>query len=132
MAILIGILTAALVVLCLFLILLVLVQLPKKEAGASMAFGGGAADALLGAGSGSDIARFTGYVAGAFFVLTLTLSLLRAHEVTAKNSAVTDALRNVSGISFNAAEGGRSPASGQRAAAAAASFFCLRSAMIFS
>ena len=43
----IVILTALLVLNCLLLILLVLIQLPKKDAGAGMAFGGGAADALL-------------------------------------------------------------------------------------
>ena len=48
-----GILTVLLVLNCLVLILLVLVQLPKKDAGAGMAFGGGAADALFGAGSGN-------------------------------------------------------------------------------
>ena len=35
----------------LFLILLVLVQLPKKEAGLGQAFGSGATDALFGSGS---------------------------------------------------------------------------------
>ena len=41
----IGILTFVLVVDCLALILLVLIQLPKKEAGAGLAFGGAATDA---------------------------------------------------------------------------------------
>ena len=44
---------------CLLLILLVLVQLPKKDAGAGMAFGGGAADALFGAGSGNVLTKIT-------------------------------------------------------------------------
>jgi len=38
-----GLLTFVLVVNCLLLILLVLVQLPKKDAGAGMAFGAGTA-----------------------------------------------------------------------------------------
>ena len=45
-----GILTVLLVLNSVLLILLVLVQLPKKDAGAGIAFGGGAADALFGAG----------------------------------------------------------------------------------
>ena len=53
MSLLIAFLTFILVVNCLLLILLVLVQLPKKEAGAGVAFGGGATDALFGAGSGN-------------------------------------------------------------------------------
>ena len=48
----IGVLTFFLVVNCAVLILLVLIQLPKKDAGAGLAFGGGAADALFGAGFG--------------------------------------------------------------------------------
>ena len=42
-----GLLTAVLVLDSLLLILLILVQLPKKEAGVGQAFGGGATDALL-------------------------------------------------------------------------------------
>jgi protein translocase SecG subunit len=38
-----GILTVLMVINCMLLILLVLVQLPKKDAGAGIAFGGGAA-----------------------------------------------------------------------------------------
>ena len=41
MSLLIGFLTFILVVNCVFLMLLVLVQLPKKEAGAGLAFGAG-------------------------------------------------------------------------------------------
>ena len=51
----IGLLTVVLILDCLFLILLVLVQLPKKEAGAGLAFGAGAADALFGAGAGNPL-----------------------------------------------------------------------------
>ena len=63
MSFVIGILTFILVLLCVFLILLVLVQLPKKDAGAGMAFGGGAADALFGAGSGNALTKITKYTA---------------------------------------------------------------------
>ena len=56
-----------LIVDCLLLGLLVLVQLPKKEAGVGMAFGGGAADALFGAGSGTALTKLTKYCAIVFF-----------------------------------------------------------------
>jgi preprotein translocase subunit SecG len=79
MTFLIGVLTVLLVLNCLLLILLVLVQLPKKDAGAGMAFGGGTADALFGAGSGSVLTRITKYVAGSFFFIALTLSLMQQH-----------------------------------------------------
>ena len=76
MNIFIWLLTFALVIDCLVLILLVLIQLPKKEAGMGQAFGGGATDALFGAGSGNALTKMTKYTAGIFFVLTLLISVL--------------------------------------------------------
>lgn len=72
----VGLLTVLLVLDCLFLILLVLLQLPKKEAGAGVAFGGAATDALFGAGSGNVLTNVTKYTAGAFFVLALVLTVI--------------------------------------------------------
>lgn len=80
---LVGFLTFILVVDCLLLILLVLVQLPKKEAGMGQAFGGAATDALFGAGSGNALTKMTKYATGIFFVLTLAISILFSY--TAKN-----------------------------------------------
>ena len=78
----IGILTFFLVVNCAVLILLVLVQLPKKDAGAGLAFGGGAADALFGAGSGNALTKITKYATVVFFLLTLGIGFLQdqAHK----------------------------------------------------
>ena len=76
MTIFIWLLTFLLVVDCLVLMLLVLIQLPKKEAGMGQAFGGGATDALFGAGSGTALTKMTKYAATAFFVLTLLISIL--------------------------------------------------------
>jgi len=74
----IGLLTFLLVLNCLLLILLVLVQLPKKEAGAGLAFGGSATDALFGAGTGTVLTRITKYCAGLFFILTIILGILQS------------------------------------------------------
>ena len=71
-----GILTALLVLNCLLLILLVLIQLPKKDAGAGMAFGGGAADALFGAGSGNALTKITKWATVIFFAMALVLGYL--------------------------------------------------------
>ena len=79
MSFLIGLLTVVLVLNCLVLIFLVLLQLPKKEAGAGLAFGGGATDALFGAGSGNVLTKVTKWSAGIFFALAVILSLLNAH-----------------------------------------------------
>jgi preprotein translocase subunit SecG len=65
---------------CVILILLVLLQLPKKEAGAGMAFGGGATDALFGAGSGNVLTKITKYAAGIFFGLALLMAVVSAHS----------------------------------------------------
>lgn len=71
----IGLLTVVLVLDCLLLILLVLIQLPKKEAGAGVAFGGAATDALFGAGTGNVLTKTTKYAAITFFVLLLLINL---------------------------------------------------------
>src|SRR3954469_14312576 len=83
MQFLIYLFTAVLVLDCVVLIFLVLMQLPKKEAGAGLAFGGAATDALFGAGSGNFLTKATKYTATAFFVLALVLSISqnsRAHQ----------------------------------------------------
>jgi preprotein translocase subunit SecG len=89
----IGILTAFLVLDSLFLILLILVQLPKKEAGLGQAFGSAATDALFGAGSGNALTKLTKYVTVIFFVLTLSLSVMNAHEARSKKSTLEQALQ---------------------------------------
>src|ERR1041384_5127107 len=83
----VGILSLFLVLTCLLLMLLVLIQLPKKEAGMGQAFGGGATDALFGAGRGTALTKMTKYTTVIFFVLTLFLWILKAQEV--KHSRTT-------------------------------------------
>src|ERR1041385_2545771 len=79
MGLLIGLLTAVMVVDCLILVFLVLIQLPKKDAGAGLAFGASATDALFGAGSGTVLTKITKYAASTFFVLAVILSLMQSH-----------------------------------------------------
>ncbi|HKI69194.1 MAG TPA: preprotein translocase subunit SecG, partial [Verrucomicrobiae bacterium] len=86
MSFLIGFLTFLMIVDCLVLVLLVLIQLPKKEAGVGIAFGGAAADALFGAGSGNVLTKATKYIAGIFFALSLILSLLQSRFYHRANS----------------------------------------------
>jgi preprotein translocase subunit SecG len=73
----VGLLTVFLVINCILLILLVLIQLPKKDAGAGLAFGGGAADALFGAGSGNVLTKVTKWAVIVFFALALFLGYLQ-------------------------------------------------------
>jgi preprotein translocase subunit SecG len=79
MAFFIGLLTFVLVLDCAALILLVLMQLPKKDAGAGLAFGGGATDALFGAGPGNVLTKATKYAATIFFVLALVIGILQSN-----------------------------------------------------
>ena len=87
MGIVIGFITFVLVLNCLFLMLLILIQLPKKEAGAGIAFGGGAADALFGAGSGNALTKVTKYSAGTFLGIALLLSFLNSYTYGATQRA---------------------------------------------
>jgi preprotein translocase subunit SecG len=76
----IGILTIFLVLNALFLILLILLQLPKKEAGLGTAFGGGTTDALFGSGAGNVLTTMTKWGAVIFLVLSLTLAIMQKNE----------------------------------------------------
>ena len=93
-----GLLTAVLVLDSLLLILLILVQLPKKEAGVGQAFGAGATDALFGAGTGNALTNMTKYAAGIFLTLSLVLYIMGG---TARKggSGVRDELKKASATS---------------------------------
>ena len=71
--------TGVLVGVCILLVFLILAQLPKKDAGAGLAFGGGTAEAIFGAGASTPLAQITKYCAGIFLGLALALSALSTH-----------------------------------------------------
>lgn len=75
-----GLLTFVFILNCLLLILLVLIQLPKKEAGAGIAFGSGTTDVLFGAGSGNVLTKITKYAAATFMVMALMLSVMSSRQ----------------------------------------------------
>jgi len=112
-ALFVGFLTVVLVLDCILLVLLVLLQLPKKEAGAGLAFGGAATDALFGAGSGNVLTRITKYVAAVFFVLALLLAVVGKPPVKAtladKLSAVPAATAPVSQTKTQPLDSGKTP-----------------------
>src|SRR5881396_409297 len=98
MAFLIGFLTLVMVLDCVIVVLLVLIQLPKKDAGAGLAFGGGATDALFGAGSGTVLTKITKYAAGIFFALALLLSILQSSYHKSAGAAFTKQLNETGSI----------------------------------
>jgi preprotein translocase subunit SecG len=121
MGFLIGLLTVVMVLDCAALILLVLIQLPKKDAGAGLAFGGGATDALFGAGSGNVLTKITKYAAGTFFVLAVALSIMQRNYHTRNISAFEEKLQQsgpVSGTSPRSAVPPVAPPSSSTAPAA--------------
>src|SRR5436190_12292273 len=81
----IYLLTAVLVIDCIFLVLLVLVQLPKKEAGMGQAFGGAATDALFGAGSGNVLTKATKWGAAIFFILAIVLTVMGTYKTSSSS-----------------------------------------------
>lgn len=85
MSFLIGLLTVILVLVCVLLIFLVLIQLPKKEAGAGVAFGGAATDALFGAGTGNVLTKVTKYATIAFFLLAIFIGAMQSHFYHKRN-----------------------------------------------
>jgi preprotein translocase subunit SecG len=92
MSLLIGILSFVLVIICLFLGLLILIQLPKKEAGMGTAFGGDAAVAMFGAGTGNALTKMTKYAAGAFLILCLVLAVLNSQASKSRTKGLRDEL----------------------------------------
>lgn len=95
MSFIIGLLTFVLVADCVLLILLVLMQLPKKEAGMGTAFGGAATDALFGAGTGNVLTKVTKYSAICFFVLSLGLSVINAQIAKHNRSSLKNLVKSV-------------------------------------
>lgn len=73
------------VLICLLLVLVVLMQLPRSE-GLGAAFGGSVMSDALGTGVSSFLSRSTVWLGISFFVVTLLLAIAYAHEGTG-NSA---------------------------------------------
>ena len=65
----------ALVLLCLFIILIILMQRPSANAGMGSALGGGAAEQAFGSETGNILTRATVWATIAFFVISFSLFL---------------------------------------------------------
>ena len=63
--------TTVLILLCLLIVLLVMLQ--RTSGGMGSALGGGAADQVLGAGSGAQLTKMTVWSVLGFFILSFTL-----------------------------------------------------------
>src|SRR5437773_10169445 len=71
--------------LSLLMVLVILMQRPKS-AGLGAAFGGGVTENIFGAQTTNVLVKFTTWMAGIFFALTLGLSILYAQRSTADSA----------------------------------------------
>lgn len=82
MTLLINLCLAFFVLVSAIMVLVILMQRPKSE-GLGAAFGAGVTENIFGAQTTNVLVKFTTWLAGIFFALTLGLSILYAHRSTA-------------------------------------------------
>ena len=92
MFIVMPVLIAVHLIVCVLIVLVVLMQRPRSE-GLGAAFGGGMTENLFGAQTTHVLAKFTTWLAVAFFSITLLLSILTSKSASAK-TAIQQALLN--------------------------------------
>ncbi|MGH8048220.1 MAG: preprotein translocase subunit SecG [Chthoniobacterales bacterium] len=78
------------ILVCVLMVLVVLMQRPRSE-GLGAAFGSGMTENIFGAQTTHVLAKFTTWLGGAFFALTLALAVLYSH-MNARESAITRSL----------------------------------------
>ena len=81
MSILISVLLTIWCIVALLMVLVILMQRPKSE-GLGAAFGGAMTENIFGAQTTNVLVKFTAWLAGFFFVLTFTLSILYAKKTS--------------------------------------------------
>ena len=85
MSILLPVLIALHILVCVLMVVVVLMQRPRSE-GLGAAFGGGLADNVFGSQTTNVLARFTTWLAIAFFIITLLLSIVTAKSASNKTA----------------------------------------------
>jgi preprotein translocase subunit SecG len=85
MNILISVLLAIDMLVAVLMTLVILMQRPKSE-GLGAAFGGGVTENIFGAQTTNVLTKFTGWLAGIFFVLTFALGILYARRSASDSS----------------------------------------------
>jgi preprotein translocase subunit SecG len=85
MNILINVVLAIDMLIAVLMTLVILMQRPKSE-GLGAAFGGGVTENIFGAQTTNVLTKFTGWLAGIFFVLTFVLGILYARRSASDSS----------------------------------------------
>jgi preprotein translocase subunit SecG len=96
MSILLTVLTAILIIISVFLVLVVLAQKAKSDGGVGSALGGGMTEATFGADTGNVLSKATINAAIAFFVLSFVLYLGHIYVRKHANTSSGDALPTIS------------------------------------
>ncbi len=108
MQILINFLLAIYVLVALLMLLVILMQRPKSE-GLGAAFGGGVTENIFGAQTTNVLVKFTAWLAGIFFALTFTLSVLYAHKASRDTGLRRELLKQQTGAQPSASPGAAKP-----------------------
>jgi len=93
MWLLMPLLVTLLVIVSLLMILTILMQRPKSE-GLGAAFGGGLTDNLFGAQTTTVLTKFTVWLGGLFFLLTLVISVLHVKSFSGPTAIQKQLLRS--------------------------------------
>jgi preprotein translocase subunit SecG len=96
MSILINVLLTIWSIVALLMVLVVLMQRPKSE-GLGAAFGGAVTENIFGAQTTNVLVKFTGWLAGIFFVLTFSLSILYAKQTSGDSALRRELLKQQTG-----------------------------------
>ena len=75
------------------MVFVILMQRPKSE-GLGAAFGGGVTENIFGAQTTNVLVKFTTWLAGIFFALTIALSVLYAHHSVASSAFRRELMKN--------------------------------------
>ena len=98
------------ILLCFLIVVVVLMQRPKSE-GLGAAFGGGMTENIFGARTTDVLQKFTSYLAGGFFFLTVLLAFLYAKQ-SVGGTAIQSKLLSIPAATTPAAAPAASPATG--------------------
>src|SRR6266705_4697220 len=93
MNLLISVLLVLFVLVSGLMVLVILMQRPKSE-GLGAAFGGGVTENIFGAQTTNVLVKFTTWMAGILFALTIGLSILYAHRSTADSAFRRELMKN--------------------------------------
>jgi preprotein translocase subunit SecG len=90
------------------MVLVILMQRPKSE-GLGAAFGGAVTENIFGAQTTNVLVKFTSWLAGIFFALSLGLSILYAHQSTADSAFRRELMKSQAAPQTSPAPGAAQP-----------------------